>query len=64
MDTLYRRVSVVLPDADFEALQRLAEREERTPREQATYFVRRSLAAQTAGGEPVGGRDDHEPEAA
>ncbi len=64
MDTLYRRVSVVLPDADFEALQQLAEREERTPREQATYFVRKSLAAQTAGSLPVGTRDDRGPEAA
>ncbi len=49
MDRPYRRVSVLLPGEDFDTLQALAEREERTLREQATYLVRRSLAIKNAG---------------
>jgi hypothetical protein len=63
MDRPYRRVSVLLPGNEFDTLQALAEREERTPREQATYLVRRSLATKNAG-DPAGGRDDRGPEAA
>lgn len=63
MDRPYRRVSVLLPGNEFDTLQALAEREERTLREQATYLVRRSLAAKNAG-DPAGGRDDRGHDAA
>ncbi len=45
MDRPYRRISVYLPGDDFEALQMLAERETRTPREQVAHLVRQSLAS-------------------
>ncbi len=48
MDRPYRRVSLLLPSEDFDTLQALAEREDRTLREQATYLVRRSLATKGA----------------
>ena len=57
MDRPYRRVSVLLPGEDFATLQVLAEREERTLREQATYLVRRSLTTKNAGS-PAGSPDD------
>ncbi len=63
MDRPYRRVSLLLPGEDFDTLQAIAEREERTLREQATYLVRRSLATKNAG-DPAGGRDDRGSEAA
>lgn len=54
----YHRVSVLLPGREFDTLQKLAEREERTLREQATYLVRRSLASKNAGHDPAGTGDD------
>ncbi len=60
MDRPYRRISVYLPGDDFEVLQILAERETRTPREQAAHLVRQSLASvgarinDNAGREPAG----------
>ncbi len=63
MEAQIRRVPVLLPLKDYEALKALAEREERTPVQQAAYIVRRSLATKNAG-DPAGGRDDRGPEAA
>ncbi len=54
MERPYHRVSVLLPGDEFETLQALAEREERSLREQATYLVRRSLATKNAGHDPAG----------
>lgn len=59
MQDTYRRVSVLLPSREFQTLQALAEREERTLREQATYIVRRSLGSKSTGLGPDGTRDDH-----
>jgi len=57
MDRPYRRVSLLLPGEDFDTLQALAEREERTLREQATYLVRLSLATKDAGHAPANSTD-------
>ena len=54
-----RRVPLLLQPADYEALSRVAEREERTPSQQAAYILRRSLATKSAG-DPAGDRDDRE----
>jgi hypothetical protein len=57
METQIRRVPVLLPARDYEALKALAEREERTPVQQAAYIVRRSLATKNAGHGPAGTSD-------
>ncbi len=64
MEQRSRRVPLLLQPREYEAMKSLAEREERTPTQQAAWIVRRSLAAQTAGSLPVGACDDHGPEAA
>ncbi len=53
-----RRIPLLLQPADFEALSRVAEREERTPSQQASYILRRSLATANAGHNPAGSSDD------
>ncbi len=58
-----RRVPLLLQPADYEVLSRVAEREDRTPSQQAAHILRRSLATKNAG-DPAGGRDDRGPEAA
>ena len=58
-----RRVPLLLQPADYEALSRVAEREERTPSQQAAYILRRSLAVKNAG-DPAGVRDDRGHDAA
>ncbi len=62
MEERARRVPLLLPPREYEALKSLAEREERTPVQQAAWIVRRSL--QNAGNEPAVTRDDRGPEAA
>ncbi len=47
MDSTIRRIPLQLPTADYKALEALAQREERTPMQQAAYIVRKSLAAAT-----------------
>ncbi len=42
-----RRVSLVLPAREYAALETLARHEERTAMQQATYIIRRALAAST-----------------
>jgi len=59
-----RRVPLLLQPADYEALSRVADREDRTPSQQAAHILRRSLATKDAGHDPAGGRDDRGPEAA
>jgi hypothetical protein len=55
-----KRIPLVLPPADYEALVALAEHEQRTASQQAAYIVRRSLAGlqgqamDEAGEEPAG----------
>ncbi len=43
--TRARRVPMLLQPADYEALEAIAQREERTPTQQAAWIVRRALAA-------------------
>jgi hypothetical protein len=51
-----RRVPLLLQPADYEALSRIADREERTVSQQAAYILRRSLATKDAGHDPAGTR--------
>jgi hypothetical protein len=45
---MYRRIVVTLKSEDYERLQREADREERAPDQQATWFVRRALEEATS----------------
>ncbi len=45
MNTNVRRIPLVLPVPDYEALEALAEREDRSPMQQAAHIVRRALAS-------------------
>ncbi len=64
-----RRVSLALPAREYAALETLARHEERTAMQQATYILRRALAASTpqddnASTALAGAQDDPGPRAA